>query len=167
MVTRIQTVLESNHWKNEEKKGQKYWTGSYKNRFCEISGFCFGVVEICAPPGCSAAWVGLAPTSHLKGSISPRKDVLTLEGGADMLPRNVGYKPTYTMKQTRRAKSVEKYFLNLTWNSSADVVAARLLCQNVYSSHFLCSGKSSFGERKNNGTCEETQQNNAHKFDTN
>jgi hypothetical protein len=24
METRIQTVLESNHWKNEEKKGQKY-----------------------------------------------------------------------------------------------------------------------------------------------
>ena len=72
------------------------------------------MAEICVLPGCSEAWVSLAPMSHLKGSISPRKDVLTLEGGADMLPRNVGYKPTYTVKQPRRAKSVEKYFLNLT-----------------------------------------------------
>jgi len=46
--------------------------------------------------------------------ICPKEDVLTLEGGADMLPRNVGYKPNYTVKQTRRTKSVEKYFLNLT-----------------------------------------------------
>ena len=95
-----------------------------QNRFSEISGFCFGVVEICALPGCRAAWVGLAPTSHLQGSIRPRKDVLTLEGGADMLPRNVGYKPTYTVEQLRRAKGVEKYFLNLICNSSAHMVAA-------------------------------------------
>jgi len=46
--------------------------------------------------------------------ICPKEDVLTLEGGADMLPRNVGYEPNYTVKQTRRTKSVEKYFLNLT-----------------------------------------------------
>jgi hypothetical protein len=78
-----------------------------------ISGFCFGVVEICALPGCSAAWVDLASTSRLQGSIRPRKDVLTLEVRADMLPRNVGYKPTYTVEQLRRAKGVEKYFLNL------------------------------------------------------
>jgi len=115
METGLQTVLDSKHWKNEEKKGQKYWTGHYKSRFSEISGFCFGVNQTCALLGCSAAWVGLAPTSHLQGSIRPRKDVLALECGADMLPRNVGYKPTYTVKQPRRAKSVEKYFLNVTW----------------------------------------------------
>jgi hypothetical protein len=46
--------------------------------------------------------------------ICPKKDVLTLESGADMLPQNVGYKPTYTVKQPRRTKSIEKYFLNLT-----------------------------------------------------
>lgn len=33
METGIKTVLDSNHWINEEKKGQTYWTGSYRIDF--------------------------------------------------------------------------------------------------------------------------------------
>lgn len=64
-----------------KRKGRNIELGVTGIDFSEISGFRVGVFEIFDLACRSAAWVGLAPTSHLQGSIRPRKDVLSLEVG--------------------------------------------------------------------------------------